>query len=135
MTTKPKDSTQRALEREPVSESIRPSIAKRLRNHAKGKKDTMLTLDEFKTEVKRLQSTTLQRMLLEYEQAARQVLQAIEHTKQTGNDDNATLYTATSLIHQKSKSILRQLEKETDTPSSTRAKRPRYSRPTQQQSH
>ena len=61
---------------------------------------------------------TLQRMLLEYEQAAHQVLQAIERTKQTGNDKNAKLYIATSLIYQKSKSMLRQLEKETDTPNS-----------------
>ena len=59
---------------------------------------------------------TLQRMLLEYEQAALEVLREIKRTKRTGNDENAKLYTATSLIHQKSTSMLRQLEKETDTP-------------------
>jgi hypothetical protein len=116
MTTKPKDNIQKALEGKPISEDVSPSIAKKLRNHTKGKKDTMLRLSKFKTEVKKLQTTTLQRMLLEYEQAALEVLREIKRTKRTGNDENAKLYTATSLIHQKSKSILRQLEKETNTP-------------------
>ena len=45
---------ERALLTEPVEEDVPPSIAKKLRAHAKGKKEPMLTLDEFKTEVERL---------------------------------------------------------------------------------
>ncbi len=48
---------ERALMSEPVNEYVPPSIAKKLRAHAKGKKDEMLTLEEFKTEVKRLRKS------------------------------------------------------------------------------
>jgi hypothetical protein len=57
-------------------------------------------------------TSTLKRMLTEYEAAAQEVLQNIKRVKREGNDDDAALFSATSLIHQKSKSILRQLEKE-----------------------
>lgn len=46
---------ERALLSEPIEEAVPPSIAKKLRNHAKGKKELMLTLEEFKAEVQRLQ--------------------------------------------------------------------------------
>jgi hypothetical protein len=45
---------ERALMGEPVEEDVPPHIAKRLRDHAKGKKEEMLTLEEFKAEVERL---------------------------------------------------------------------------------
>jgi hypothetical protein len=48
---------ERALVSEPINEEVPPSIAKKLRAHAKGKKDTMLTLDEFKAEVERLRKS------------------------------------------------------------------------------
>ena len=45
---------EQALVSEPVEEDIPPSIAKRLRAHAKGKKERMLTLEELQNEVERL---------------------------------------------------------------------------------
>jgi PHD/YefM family antitoxin component YafN of YafNO toxin-antitoxin module len=48
---------ERALTSDPVQEDVPPSIAKKLRNHAKGKKEPMLTLEEFKAEVQRLQES------------------------------------------------------------------------------
>jgi hypothetical protein len=48
---------ERALVSEPVNEDVPPRIAKKLRAHAKGKKDEMLTLEEFKTEVERLRKS------------------------------------------------------------------------------
>jgi DNA-binding ferritin-like protein len=59
-------------------------------------------------------TSTLKRLLSEYEEAAQEVLKEIKRVKKSGDDNEATLYSASSLIHQKSKSILRQLEKEAD---------------------
>ena len=61
--------------------------------------------------------STLSRMLEESEAAAYDVLHGIAIVRQAGNDNKAILFSAVSLMHQKSKSMLRQLEKETDTPS------------------
>lgn len=48
---------ERALLSEPISEDVSPSIAKRLRAHAKGKKGQMLTLEAFQSEVDRLKAS------------------------------------------------------------------------------
>ena len=48
---------ERALMSEPVDEHVPPRIAKKLRAHAKGIKDEMLTLEEFQIEVERLRKS------------------------------------------------------------------------------
>ncbi len=48
---------ERALVSEPITEDVPPSIAKRLRAHAKGKKGQMLTLEAFQNEVDRLKAS------------------------------------------------------------------------------
>ena len=48
---------ERALVSEPVDEHVPPRIAKKLRAHAKGIKDEMLTPEEFQIEVERLRKS------------------------------------------------------------------------------
>jgi hypothetical protein len=67
-------------------------------------------------------TSTFKRLLSEYEEAVKEVLHEIKRVKKTGEDDEATLYGASSLVHQKSKSILRQLEKEAQKPEKTKGK-------------
>ncbi len=67
-------------------------------------------------------TSTFKRLLSEYEEATQEVLREIKRVKKTGEDEEATLYTASSLVHQKSKSILRQLEIEAQKPDVTKRK-------------
>jgi hypothetical protein len=45
-----------ALLSEPIDEEVSPRMTKRLRDHKKGKKGEMLTLEDFHAEVERLRS-------------------------------------------------------------------------------
>ena len=63
------------------------------------------------------ENSTLGRMLVELKKAALEVIDAIEDVRHYGHDDEAVLYVAASVIHQKSESVMRQLDCDDSKPS------------------